>query len=75
MHCKCRLCIGAKNCTEHVKVGLCTYYSEADQVMVYQLAKSALTLSQQNRVKHYHQLALNYGHVQKLDRHSISQTN
>ncbi len=65
--------LAPRTAQRHVKVGLCTYYSEADQVMVYQLAKSALTLSQQNRVKHYHQLALNYGHVQKLDRHSIPQ--
>ncbi|WP_213609198.1 EAL domain-containing protein [Pseudoalteromonas sp.] len=65
--------LAPRTAQRHVKVGLCTYYSEADQVMVYQLAKSALTLSQQNRVKHYHQLALNYGHVQKLDRYSIPQ--
>lgn len=57
----------------HIKIGLCTYFSNADQVMVYQLAKSALTLAKQNWVKHYHQLALNYGCPQRLDRHSMPQ--
>ncbi|MFP3351181.1 EAL domain-containing protein [Pseudoalteromonas sp. SIMBA_153] len=58
---------------ESIKLGVCTYYSNADQVMVYQLARSSLTLSMQSRVKHYHQLALNCSHLKVADENLVKQ--
>ena len=58
---------------ESIKLGLCTYYSNADQVMVYQLARSSLTLSMQSRVQHYHQLAINCSHLQMLNKNPVTQ--
>lgn len=58
---------------ECIKLGVCTYYSNADQVMVYQLARSSLTLSMQSRVKHYHQLALNCNHLKVADENLVKQ--
>lgn len=58
---------------QHIKLGVCHYHFGADQVMVYQLARSALTLSEQSFVKHYHQLALNCGHAKEDTINPITQ--
>nr|MDC2854526.1 EAL domain-containing protein [Ningiella sp. W23] len=58
---------------ECIKLGMCTYYSNADQVMVYQLARSSLTLSIQSRVQHYHQLAINCSHLQMPNKNLVAQ--
>ncbi|MBH0025469.1 EAL domain-containing protein [Pseudoalteromonas sp. SWN29] len=50
-----------KNIThKDIKIGACDYQIGADQVTVYQLAKSALVLSQSNLLQHCHRLALNH---------------
>jgi EAL domain-containing protein (putative c-di-GMP-specific phosphodiesterase class I) len=45
---------------KNIKIGACDYRVGADKIAVYQLAKSALMLSQSSSVQHYHRLALNY---------------
>ncbi|WP_231609294.1 MULTISPECIES: EAL domain-containing protein [unclassified Pseudoalteromonas] len=50
-----------KNMTHrNIKIGACDYRLGADQIAVYQLAKSALALSQNSLIQHFHRLALNY---------------
>jgi len=50
-----------KNMThKNLKIGACDYRLGADQIAVYQLAKSALALSQNSLMQHFHRLALNY---------------
>ncbi|MEL0641166.1 EAL domain-containing protein [Pseudoalteromonas aliena] len=44
---------------KNIKIGACDYRLGADQIAVYQLAKSALVLSQNSLMQHFHRLALN----------------
>ncbi|WP_372759938.1 EAL domain-containing protein [Pseudoalteromonas sp.] len=51
---------------QDVKIGLCNYRAGADQMLVYQLAKSALALSQQSLILSCHRLALTPSQVTTL---------
>ncbi|WP_083202710.1 MULTISPECIES: EAL domain-containing protein [Pseudoalteromonas] len=45
-----------------IKIGVCNYRTGADQAVVYQLTKSALTLAKQSAWQHIHRLP--FGHTQ-----------
>jgi len=45
---------------KEIKVGVCNYRADADQAVVYQLAKSALAMAKQNMWQHTHRLAFSY---------------
>ncbi|MDQ9093657.1 EAL domain-containing protein [Pseudoalteromonas haloplanktis] len=45
---------------KEIKIGVCNYRDGADQTIVYQLTKSALTLAKQSAWQHIHRVPFNY---------------
>jgi len=56
---------------KNIKVGSCNYRIGADQITVYQLAKSALTLSQSSLLQHCHRLPLNHSQEKLLSSEQV----
>ncbi|MEL0647315.1 EAL domain-containing protein [Pseudoalteromonas agarivorans] len=56
---------------KNIKVGACNYRLGADKVTVYQLAKSALTLSQSSLLQHCHRLPLNHNQDTQLSSEQV----
>ncbi|MBQ4858360.1 EAL domain-containing protein [Pseudoalteromonas sp. MMG007] len=56
---------------KNIKVGACNYRLGADKVTVYQLAKSALTLSQSSLLQHCHRLPLNHSQDTQLSSEQV----
>ncbi|MBH0057672.1 EAL domain-containing protein [Pseudoalteromonas sp. SWXJZ94C] len=56
---------------KNIKIGACDYRLGADQETVYQLAKSALTLSQSSLLQHSHRLALNHSQEKVISREEV----
>lgn len=56
---------------KNVKIGLCNYRASANQTLVYQQAKSALTLSQQSPLQHCHRLGISHSRVNIFSNNQI----